>query len=243
MKRTPTSLTLWLVVVLAAAASVLGLSAGVLAKGEGNPNPGIAPPHARPHGLSYGEWAARWWQAAYAIPVVDGDHPLISGGAFGGEDGVLFLAGTGGGATIELTIPAGTPLFFPAVNSECSVIEPDPFHGDDEESLRECANGHIDNTSDVFAVIDGRPVRRLDAYRTESPLFEFGPLPEDNVLALFGVDAPAGATSPAVDAGFYLFLAPLSVGEHVIHFGGTFDEFGFSIDTTYLITVAPPRRN
>jgi hypothetical protein len=208
----------------------------------GNRNPGVIPPHARFRGLTYGEWAARWWQAAFALPVTDGDHPLISGGAFGGDDGVVFLSGVGGGATVEITIRPGTALFFPIVNSECSVIEPDPFHGDDEDELRECANGHIDNTSDLFAFIDGRAVRNLDAYRTESPLFEFGPLPEDNILALFGVDAPAGATSQGVDAGFYLLLTPLSVGRHVLHFGGTFDEFGFSIDTTYIINVVPRRR-
>jgi hypothetical protein len=239
MKRSPISSTrgLCLLTALVAAAALLGLSAGVFAQGGANPNPGIVPPHARPHGLSYGEWEARFWQAALSIPVEDGDHPFFSGGAFGGDDGVLFLTGVGGGAVVEITIPPGTPLFFPVINAECSVIEPEPFHGDDEESLRECANGHIDNTSDLFAVIDGRPVRRLDAYRTESPLFEFGPLPENNILG-----APAGATSLAVDAGYYLFLAPLSPGEHVIHFGGTLDEFGFSIDTTYLITVAPKKR-
>src|SRR5713226_1030898 len=113
----------------------------------GNRNPRVIPPNARYRGLTYGEWGARWWQAAFSVPVVDGDHPLISGGAFGGENGVLFLSGVGGGVTIELTIPPGTALFFPVVNTECSVIEPDPFHGDDEVSLRACANDHIDNTS------------------------------------------------------------------------------------------------
>jgi hypothetical protein len=192
--------------------------------------------------MTYGEWGAAWWQAAFAIPVVNGDHPIISGGAFGGEEGVLFLAAVvGAPVVIELTIPAGTPLFFPIVNAECSVIEPDPFHGDDEESLRACANGHIDNTSELFAQIDGKQVNNLDDYRVQSPLFEFGPLPEDNLLASFGVDAPAGATSPSVDAGVYLFLAPLRVGEHEIHIGGTFDEFGVSIDTTFIITVVPRR--
>jgi hypothetical protein len=112
------------------------------------------------------------------------------------------------------------------------VLEPDPFHGDDEEELRACANGHIDNTSGRFAEIDSVPVNNLDAYRVESPLFEFGPLPENN---LFG--EPAGTTSPSVDAGVYLLLAPLSVGQHEVHVGGTFDELEFSIDTTFLITV------
>lgn len=155
---------------------------------------------------------------------------------------MLFLAGIGGGATFAITIPPGTPIFFPVVNAECSVLEPDPFHGDDEAELRACANGHIDNTSDLFATIDGVPVNNLDAYRVESPLFEFGPLPEDNLFALFGLDAPAGTTSLAVDAGVYLLLAPLNVGTHVLQFGGTFDEFGFSIDTTYNITVVPTKK-
>ncbi len=204
-------------------------------------NPRVIPPEASYQGLTYGEWGAKWWQAAFSVPVVGGDHPLISGGAFGGENGVLFLSGVGGGGgvTVALTIPPGTALFFPVVNTECSVIEPDPFHGDDEVSLRACANGHIDNTSGRFAVIDGVPVINLGAYRVESPLFEFGPLPENNLLQFFGVDAPAGATSLSVDVGVYLLLAPLQLGEHVLHFGGTFDEFGFSIDTTYMITVEP----
>jgi hypothetical protein len=205
-----------------------------------NPNAGILPPNASYRGFSYGEWAAMWWQAALDIPVVDGDHPLISGGAFRGPRGVVFLAGVFADpdepGVIEITIPAGTPLFFPVINAECSVFEPDPFHGDDEDELRDCANHHIDNTSDRFAVIDGRAVRRLAAYRTQSPLFVWGPLPEDNI---FG--APEGTMSPAVDAGVYLLLAPLPVGRHVIEFGGTFDEFGASINTRYVITVAPRR--
>lgn len=223
--------------VLLVLVALVAVSSDAHAQG-GNRNPGILPPNAHYRGFTYGEWGAMWWQAAFDIPVLDGDHPLISGGAFQGPKGVVFLAGVFAEepAVIEITIPAGTPLFFPVINAECSVFEPDPFHGDDEDELRDCANHHIDNTSDRFAVIDGRPVKKLDAYRTDSPLFVWGPLPEDNI---FG--APEGTTSPAVDAGVYLLLAPLSVGEHVIEFGGTFDEFGASINTKYIITVVPKK--
>jgi hypothetical protein len=208
----------------------------------GNHNPGVIPPKAKYKGHSYGEWEAKWWQAAFALPVIDGDHPIISGGSFGGDDGVLFLTGIGGPATIDLTIPAGTPLFFPVVNFECSVFEPPPFHGDDEESLRAQANQLADNTSDLFAVIDGKTINDIQAYRVQSPLFQWGPLPDNNILQFFGLDAPAGTTSPAVDAGYYLLLAPLSVGEHTIHFGAMIGgELSGSIDTTYVITVVPKR--
>ena len=222
---------------LLGALTLAGISHNAPAQGN-NARLGVIPPNGQFRGLSYGEWAARWWSVAFSIPVVDGRHPLISGGAFGGENGVLFLARRGGVATFDITIPPGTALFVPVVNSGCSVLEPDPFHGDDEASLSACANGHIDNTSGRFAVIDGVPVNNLDAYRVQSPLFEFGPLPEDNVFEFFGLDAPAGTTSPSVVAGVYVLLAPLKVGTHTVRFGGT-DLLGFSSDTTYNITVSP----
>jgi hypothetical protein len=197
-------------------------------------NPGVLPPHANYRGFSYSQWEAKWWQALLAIPVVDGYHPFFSGGVFGGENGVMFLTGVGGPTTVEITIPAGTALFFPVLNTECSVAETDPFHGDTETELRACANGFIDDTSGRFAEIDGVPVKNRDAYRVQSPLFEYGPLPEDNAFGL-----PAGTVSPSVDAGYYLLLAPLSVGEHMIHFRGTFDGLEFTVDTTYKIKVVP----
>ncbi len=205
----------------------------------GNPNPGIISPHAKYRGLTYGEWGAAVWPTAFSIPVVAGDHPFFSGGAMQGPKGVVFLVGIPGGATIDLTVRPGTPIFFPLVNFECSVLEPDPFHGDDEDELRECANDHLDNTTGLFAEIDGVPVNNPEDYRVESPLFEVGPLPEDNLFEAFGLDAPAGTTTPAVDAGVYVLLAPLPVGEHEIHFGGTATEFGVTFDVTYNITVEP----
>src|SRR5262249_29676986 len=143
-----------------------------------NGNPGVIPPHASYRGLTYGEWEAKWWQAAFALPVVDGKHPVFTGGAFGGEDGVVFLAAVfGSPAEVDVVVPSGTPLFFPVINVECSVIEPPPFHGDDEAALRACANGHIDLTSGYSVELDGKEMKNLAAYRVESPLFELGPLP------------------------------------------------------------------
>src|SRR5213082_787661 len=40
-----------------------------IARGDGNPNPGVVPPHARAYGLSYAEWGAQWWRWAYSFPV------------------------------------------------------------------------------------------------------------------------------------------------------------------------------
>src|SRR5947208_888904 len=67
-----------------------------LVMGQGNPNPGVIPPHARAYGLSYAEWGAQWWRWAYSFPVAQ-FPPLQSGEgdcSLGQSGSVWFLAGT-----------------------------------------------------------------------------------------------------------------------------------------------------
>jgi hypothetical protein len=214
-----------------------------LAMAARDPNQAIVKPTGSYQSLSYAELEAQWWQAMYSMPVVNGQHPLLTGGAILSND-VVFLsaapAGTstnGPSTTINVTVPNATAIFVPVVNAECSTIEPEPFHGDTEPELRACANGHIDETSNLSATIDAVPVSNIEIYRTQSALFEFT-LPENNVLEFQGITAPAGTTSQAVDAGVYLLIRPLSrQTTHTIRVRGTFDEFGATIDTTFRITV------
>ena len=147
------------------------------------------PSPARYKGLTYGEWTAAWWQAVFASPVEAGSHPLITGGAFGGNNRTVFLSAPVAPAgspkvRIPVRIPAGTHVFVPIITVECSVAEAPPFHGEDEAGLRACANGLLDLVSDPYAEIDGRPVADPGAYRVESPLFRYGPLPAENALSL-----------------------------------------------------------
>lgn len=193
-------------------------------------------------GLTYGEWTAAWWQAAFAVPVEDDSHPLITGGAFGGNNRMVFLtapvvpAGSPT-ATIPLTIPSGTHLFLPIITVECSVAEGPPFHGEDEAELRTCANGLLDLATDLYAEIDGSPVNDPGAYRVESPLFQYGPLPEGNVLGL-----DAGTRSDAVGVGYFLLLPPFAVGEHRIVVRANVPDIGFEADAEFIVNVAPPPR-
>jgi len=194
----------------------------------------ILPPGGSYAGRTYNDWQVLWWQTAFATPVVNGDHPLFSGGVLGERDGVVMLTGVFGTASLNLTIPNGTAIFFPVINAESSVFEPPPFHGDDEASLRANSVSLLGQTTGRFAQIDGVPVD-LTPFRFVSPLFTWGPLPADNILG-----APAGTTSDAVDAGYYLLLTNLTPGSHTIHFGGTFGgPVSGSIDTTYNVTVVP----
>lgn len=175
---------------------------------------------------------AESWKVAFSIPIENDDHPLFSGGAFESLEfnhvTTLLLPG-------DVTVPTGTMLFVPIMSAECSVIEDDPFHGDDEASLRACANRSMDSFLGISAWIDGIPAK-LEGFRTESSLFEFGPLPEDNLLG-----APAGSTSLAVDAGVYLLVAPLSKGSHQIRAEVVFED-GYVLVSTSSITVEDHRK-
>jgi hypothetical protein len=172
-------------------------------------------------------------------PFFDENHNC-SNGAHGQLGPVWFLTGVinvSGTAERDCTVPAGKALFFPILNVECATLED---NGSTEAELRDCTTSFMALATGVAAEIDGVPIQNVQDYRASSPLFTYGPLPGNNVLQLFGFDAPAGATSLSVADGFYLMLAPLSVGQHSIRFTGTFgDPFNFTLDITYYLTVAP----
>lgn len=227
--------------VIVAVVFVLGLTMPALAGG----NPGVIPPNQKTNGLTYGEWSARWWQWAYSLPVSDNPFFDVGGDCTNGAQGqsgpVWFLTGVlieGGTAVRNCTVPTGRMFFFPILNVECATLE---GNGSTEAELRACTDFFLSFVTNVAAELDGRPIQNLQRFRAASPLFTYGPLPDDNVLQFFGFDAPEGATSLAAADGFYLMLAPLSVGHHTLRFTGTFgDPINFTLDITYNLTVAPP---
>jgi len=212
----------------------------------------VVPPDANPYGHSYAEWSALHWQWLYSMPV-DKNPVFDTADCSEGQSGkVWFLGGTFALTVVEpgvnlglvdrdCTIPAGTALFFPLVDNETSTIE---GNGTTEAELRDLVGFFSDfiDPDSLFCQIDGKSVQNLTTYRVQSPLFTFGPLPDNNVLQSFGVDAPEGSTSPAVSDGVFVMLKPLSVGTHLLHYGGTLDlsSIGgpvFIQDVTYHITV------
>jgi hypothetical protein len=237
-------------------------------------NPGIIPPQGHPHGATYGEWSARWWQWAYQTPVHGSRGevtPFLAGNgtpqspasvdcSYGQSGHVWFLGGTyqptfPGGTAVSFfanrscTIPSGTTLFLPIINSEwdnVNVVGELPFTMD-EAQLRAKAAADIDSIQSMSATVDGRPVAGVSGpdtpYRVQSPLFSYT-LPLDNLpTAAFGSQF-AGTTPPpgAVADGVFLMIAPLSVGTHVLHWEGTAlppSGLSFAQDITYHITVTP----
>jgi len=226
---------------LAALVGLLLLCGAGLAS-PSNVNPGIAPPNSNPHGKSYSEWAAAWWQWGLGIPTPE--NPLLdTTGAFAGvgqQGNVWFIGGVfnaSGTAVRQVAIPEGTSLFFPILNNTWIVAPGDPPHTIDY--LRATyARPPMDNAT-LSCTIDGQAVQNLQGYREDSVVFNVT-MPDDNVFGGAAAGVPGGVYGPCVDNGYYLMLNPLGRGQHTIHIQGEVADHSFTLDVTYHLTVGPP---
>ncbi len=201
--------------------------------------PTVIPRKAAPYGQSYGEWSAQWWRWGLSQPLVG--HPFIDSPAFditAGQSGdVWFLSAPFGTVQRTCTIPSGKALFVGVINAEASDLEGLGSTEADQRGTAEFLADHI--AVQPFCTIDGVAVANLLSYRVQSPQFTFtAPTPW-----IFG---DTGGAGNSVSDGYFLMLAPLSMGQHTIHFGGAFhfavaegDPFDLdaSLDMTYHLTV------
>jgi hypothetical protein len=210
----------------------------------------LAPPQARPHGKSYSQWAAEWWQWALETPAdvnplldTTGDHC-----AEGQRGHVWFLAGSfsPGPVKRQCTIRTGTALLFPLINSSWTSDENDPWWKVDptdpawptiEPQLRAKVACIKAEPAQLSLTVDGKSVGNLSRYYEESEVFEVVVV-EDSIFFQFGATYPVGyELRPSVDAGYYVLLNPLPPGEHTLHWTATSPSCGFSQDVTYHLTV------
>lgn len=227
----------------------LGTASSTWADGKGKgEKPRIFPPHSQPYGKSYGEWAAAFWQWSLALPLEG--HPFLPSAEdpffdFGANQAgkVWFWSAPDGPLTRIVTMPEDKALFLTIRDVETSSLETvnSGFHGDTVEEQRANTKFFADHIVDVFCVIDGVPVKNLQAYRFATPQFEFtAPTPW-----IFGgpepTDPNVGGTGTSVGEGYFLMVAPLPRGTHTIHYGGTFRftqaEDGFDLDLPKDITI------
>jgi hypothetical protein len=221
------------------AGTVMALAAFTAAPAQGSVTGGVSP----------GEQGARWWEWAFSIPVDWSDpasHPLTdeTGGNCGvgqPEGGPFYLAGvfntSGVAVRNDCVVPEGARTFAPAINVECSSLEGGIFYGGNAKQLKNCLKRYT--YTGGFAHVDGAPVplvySRSGVYDIHMP--DTG----DNILG-----AAPGADGISMAEGLYLQLAPLSPGEHTVHFGGTINyndpdpanDWSWTLDITYNLTVA-----
>ena len=208
------------------------------------PRPGVAPIFSKPGGQTYGRWAVEWWQWALGVPAAT--NPLLD---VTGEncaqrqvDDTWFLAGSFVSDPVvrECTIPEGKALFFPLINNFSGAFLNDPPEQRTEEFLREQAECEF--PVKLFAEIDGVEVKRLRRFSTgktgsQSPLFNVQ-LPPDNIVGADEDVIPELVLSPSAEEGFYLFVRPLSLGEHMVRWVAEGCQGAdFVQDITYFLTI------
>jgi hypothetical protein len=195
---------------------------------------------------SFQDLSAEWWQWALSIPTdVNPQLDPTGANAVVGQHGkVWFLAGVFGGGTVTRTcsVPEGTALFFPLINSVNFNTPNVCGQGSDNisvEDLRAASAAFVDGATNLSVTVDMVAIKNLR--RVQSKVFAVA-LPEENVFdsqcASEG-GVPARIYSPAVDDGFYVLLDKLSAGEHTLVFHAENPSQGFVQDVTYMLTVVP----
>ena len=237
------------VVVLLAVFAVLTFAlAAPKAEKPGNPNPGVVPLTAKVAGMDYGQWSVRYAQWLWLRPL----HADLLGDPTAGQDPkspVLFLPTWRGSGPFNgaITIPPGKMLlvpmtfftgFFVPYMGCCGSSAGEQIQTLDDFSMHApgCLAAWVDSTmEDPHATVDGRPVCDPQQYRATSQGVYLAEFPVDSILA----GLPCGIENTSVWAlsdGYWLFLKPLSVGNHLLSFGTSAGE------AVLQVTVAPEKK-
>jgi hypothetical protein len=186
-------------------------------------------PGGTAYGLTYSEWAIKWWQRMFSIchdnnPVIDDSGKNCR---YKQSGPVWFLAGTVISSRVfrHCSIPDGKAILFPIINTERSTAE---LPCASNSQLIEAAKYDIDQVSRLGVTIDGAKLEHLDEYRTSTPPF-YLKIPKDNFMGL------KHGNTIAVSDGFWIILKPMPIGNHVIHFIGI--DPNLQLDVTYNVVV------
>jgi hypothetical protein len=178
--------------------------------------------HSDPFNFTIAEWTSLWWKWLNSIPRDQSPAMDISGrfcGMSQHHQSVWFLAGTfGGSATRNCNIPNGKAILFPIIASIFSFAT-DP-HLKTEEDLLSTVTRDINKVERLCLTIDGIVFDDLRNFRVRSEVF---------------CDIINGTLTKVVSDGYWVFLRPLQIGNHKIHFLGK--NIDFFNEVTYSISI------
>lgn len=175
-------------------------------------NPGLFSLDSAPFGIPYDMWLAT--HTLWLIQIPGNVHPMThytpDKCATGQSGPVWFLTFSQTKEERTCTIPSDKAILLPVLAGNCvSGVSPDELL--DDSKLTECAmegNDPCCNTASVW--IDGREIKNLWSYKTQSSFFNMTIHDRNNLF-----DYPPGSGKSQTD-GIFLFLEPLSVGNHTI---------------------------
>jgi hypothetical protein len=198
----------------------------------------VESPGATVAGKTIAEWSAAWWQWA-AAQAPPGDPFTDTTGEFAGvnQSGpVFFLAGSpGGNNRRRFNVSTNSYILVPLLATEWSQLELG-FTMTAAE-IRQAAQEQADQINSLHATLDGVtiPQATLFLHRQTSPDFNFVAVNNNQV----GINE-VGDSGVAVADGYFLMLAPLTAGTHVLTYGGSAFALGVSLSETDTITAVAP---
>jgi hypothetical protein len=177
---------------------------------------------SNPFNTTLAEWTALWWKWMHSIPR-ETSPALDATGQFSGifqvNPSAFFLAGTeGGSATRKCTMPQGKAIFFPVITCIFSfALDPDL---ETEEELTREVTKDIDRVERMSLRVDQVIFEEFSQFRVRSDPFD---------------DIINGMRTKTVSDGYWIFLKPLAIGNHNIHFTGR--NFDFFNEVDYHIEI------
>lgn len=201
-------------------------------------NPGIYSKDSKPFGIPYGEWLARYSQWFIQFPAEQHprEHYTPEGCSAAQSGPVWFLTDIlDGKQERTCTIPSDKAILLPILNGRCWPDTSSSYPKTDEE-ITQCAKAG-NEYGVISATLDGREIKDLKSYRTESPFFNIT-VPENNIYN----NVPG--VWKAKDEGFFVFLEPLPPGNHTLHttvsvFNPLVQESNYASTLTYHLVIKP----
>ena len=187
-----------------------------------------------PCGRSWEEWTIDWWRWLLSIPrraspALDSTGELFNLETQDKDCKVIFLPGNLGGSTVRTyVLPSGKAILLPIINFTTSYKE-EPYLKSEHE-LIDRAKKDIDDIVERFAEVDGEPIYSLEEYRVRTPPFWTIVIPNN----IFNISS--GETT-AVSDGYWIFLRPLTAGNHKIHTIGSCSSGKTRVDSELYLEV------
>jgi hypothetical protein len=172
-----------------------------------------------PYGVTYGAWTVKWWRWCFSIerkrnPTTD------NSGAFcceGQERPVWFLAGTWVSEDRnypyrKCTIPSNVSILFPLINCEENPLEYPNLKSEDD--MRKSLSADMGTVRKLECLVDDKKLPP-QLVHSDPEFFSI------RIHSDMGLNGRGGDTT-MTSSGYWVFLKPLSVGNHRISLEGSY---------------------
>lgn len=187
-----------------------------------------------PYGITFGSWTVRWWKWCFSIernrnPTIDSTGKFC---AEGQEPPVWFLAGTWVSEERnyprrKCSVPNGVSILFPLINCEENPLEYPNLKSKDD--MRKSLSHDMGTVRKLECFVDAKELPP-QLVHSDPEFFSI------RIRSDMGLNEKGGATT-MTSSGYWVFLKPLSAGNHKISLEGSYQHGKLYSGAIYDISV------